>query len=52
MNSTVNAANADAFFLTLSLRDGPAPNAIPLGDDIMDLPRYSIDESGRTARIR
>ncbi|HEU4560603.1 MAG TPA: leishmanolysin-related zinc metalloendopeptidase [Longimicrobium sp.] len=52
MGYTVNVANADPFFLTLSLRDGPAPGAIPLGNDILDLPQYSIDEQGRTVRVR
>jgi hypothetical protein len=48
----VNAANADPFFLTLTVRDRPAPDAVPLGDDILKMPLYSIDESGRKARIR
>ncbi|HSU17598.1 leishmanolysin-related zinc metalloendopeptidase [Longimicrobium sp.] len=49
---TVNTGAADAFFLTLSARQGPAPGAIPLGNDVMDLPLTSVDRQGRATRIR
>jgi len=50
---TVSAAAADPFFLTLTMRAGGAtPGAVPLGDDVADLPLYGIDKQGRTTRIR
>jgi hypothetical protein len=50
---TVNAAAADPFFLTLTMRAGAAaPGAVPLGDDVAELPLYGIDKQGRTTRIR
>jgi hypothetical protein len=48
----VNTAAADPFFLTLSVRQGPAPDAIPLGNDVMSLPLFSVDRQGRATRIR
>jgi hypothetical protein len=49
---TVNTAQADPFFLTLSLgAGGTAPGAIPLLDDIAILPRYRVDENGRITPI-
>ena len=48
----VNVAQADAFFLTLSMRAGAAaPDPIPLGNDIANLPRYRVDDDGRVTRI-
>jgi hypothetical protein len=50
---SVNTAQADPFFLTLSLRaGGVAPGAVPLLRDVANLPQHSIDEQGRTTRIR
>jgi hypothetical protein len=52
MGYTVNQGAADSFFLTLSLRDGPAANAVPLGGDVMALPQHTVDARGRATRIR
>jgi hypothetical protein len=51
---TVNAAGADAFFLTLSLRGqrSGAETAIRLENDEWKGPRYSIDRQGRRTRLR
>ena len=54
MGYTTNAAGADAFFLTLSLRAGD-PTAEPglrLMDDVRTGPIYRVDEQGRTTRMR
>ncbi|HEY0037053.1 MAG TPA: leishmanolysin-related zinc metalloendopeptidase, partial [Longimicrobium sp.] len=53
MGYSVNTAQADAFFLTLSMRAGEAARgAVPLFNDVAPLPQYSVDEAGRTTRIR
>ena len=53
MGYTVNVGQADAFFLTLSMRaGGAAPGAVPLLNDVPDVPQYSIDAQGRRTRIR
>jgi hypothetical protein len=45
---TVDTAKADPFFLTLSLRaGGPAPGALPLGDDAAEIPPRWVDAKGR-----
>jgi hypothetical protein len=50
---TIDTGQADAFFLTLSVKAGGiAPDAVPLGNDIADLPLYRVDEHGRRTRIR
>jgi len=50
---TVNTAQADAFFLTLSMRAGEAaPGPVPLLNDVADVPLYSVDAQGRRTRIR
>ncbi|HVG44706.1 MAG TPA: leishmanolysin-related zinc metalloendopeptidase [Longimicrobium sp.] len=48
---SVSVAQADAFFLTLSLRAAATPGPIPLGNDVANLPRYRVDENGRVTRI-
>ncbi|MFL5384564.1 MAG: leishmanolysin-related zinc metalloendopeptidase [Longimicrobiaceae bacterium] len=52
MGYSVNTAQADPFFLTLSLKGGVAPGAVLLQNDVPDLPQYSIDAQGRRTRIR
>jgi hypothetical protein len=53
MGYTVNTSAADPFFLTLSLgAGGIAPGAVPLGNDVADLPLYGVDAQGRMTRIR
>jgi len=55
MGYTVNTAAADPFFLTLSLRGegGQAPDPIPLGNDVLDLPQRGLDGRGNVVtRIR
>ncbi|HET7462354.1 MAG TPA: leishmanolysin-related zinc metalloendopeptidase [Longimicrobium sp.] len=50
----VNAAAADPFFLTLSLRasrSGAADAALDLGDDVYHGPRYTLDRAGRRYRL-
>jgi Leishmanolysin len=49
---TVDTSAADPFFLTLSLSAGVAPGAVPLGNDVADLPRRWVDEKGRTTPLR
>ena len=51
---TVNAAGADPFQLTLSLRAQiqSDPNRRPYGDDVMRGPLYSIDHRGRMTRVK
>jgi hypothetical protein len=53
MGYTVNTSAADPLFLALSLRAGGiAPGAVPLGNDVADLPLYGIDAQGRKTRFR
>jgi hypothetical protein len=54
MGYTVNAAGADAFFLTLSLRAGSGVNAgaIPLVGDVETGPIHRQDAKGRVTRFR
>jgi hypothetical protein len=49
---TVDTSAADPFFLTLSLLGGAAPGAVPLGNDVADLPRRWVDAHGRVTAIR
>ena len=51
---TVNAAGADPFQLTLSLRAQiqSDANRRPYGDDVLRGPLYTIDRKGRPTRIR
>lgn len=50
---TINAAAADPFFLTLSLRGGgPEEVLIRLENDVIMGPLYSIDSRGRYVRVR
>ena len=50
---TVDAAGADPFFLTLTLRGGrDEKDAIPLIGDVEAGPIYRQDEQGRVTRIR
>ncbi|HET7234513.1 MAG TPA: leishmanolysin-related zinc metalloendopeptidase [Longimicrobium sp.] len=54
MGYAVNVAAADPFFLTLSLRgDGaPAPGSVPLGNDVLQLPLFTVDPQGNISRVR
>jgi len=49
---TVDSSKADAFFLTLTVRAEGAPAGVPLGNDVLPLPQYSIDTHGRFNRLR
>jgi Bacterial Ig-like domain (group 1)/Leishmanolysin len=52
MGYTVNVAGADAFFLTLSLRnDGAEEDGILLMDDIYRGPIHRVDEQGRATLL-
>jgi hypothetical protein len=49
----VNTANADPFFLTLTLRGGAAPVGVRLEGDVDPLLRqYTVDPRGRATRVR
>ncbi|HEX5871818.1 MAG TPA: leishmanolysin-related zinc metalloendopeptidase, partial [Longimicrobium sp.] len=52
MGYTVNAAGADPFFLTLSVRSGDDEPGLQLVDDIWTGPIYRVDAQGRATLLR